>query len=78
MMQLSRIDITTRDADLEVPPSNPSAMLPATTPTRISINATETPVQIDIKLPTSASPIQIAAINQMLFSINSSPCYSSL
>ena len=56
-----------------VPPSNPSAMLPATTPTRISINATEIPVQIEIKLPTSASPIQIAAINQMLFSISSSP-----
>jgi hypothetical protein len=78
MMQLSRIDIT-RDADLERTALEPQRdVTGATTPTRISINATETPVQIDIKLPTSASPIQIAAINQMLFSINSSPCYSSL
>src|SRR4029077_16899332 len=52
-----------------VPPSNPTAKLPAITPTRISTNATEIPVRIEIKLPVRASPIQTAAINQIFSSI---------
>src|SRR5258708_9215533 len=42
---------------------------PATTPTRISINATEMPVQIEMSLATRANAIQIAATNQTLSNI---------
>src|SRR5262252_11239239 len=55
-----------------VPPSSPTARLPATTPTKISTSATEIPVRIEIKLADSASPIQAAAINQILSSIKNS------
>src|SRR5436190_11089300 len=55
-----------------VPPSKPTARLPATTPTRISISATEIPVPIEIKLAISAKPIQTAAINQIFSSIKNS------
>src|SRR6266404_8342476 len=55
-----------------VPPSKPTARLPTTTPTTISISATEIPVRIEIKLASSASPIQTAAMNQMLSSIKNS------
>ena len=37
---------------------------PARTPTRISMSATEIPVQIETKLATNARAIQIAATNQ--------------
>ena len=43
-------------------------MLPAATPTTISISATEMPTRMEIRLATNASPIQIAAMNQMLSS----------
>src|SRR5213593_3558335 len=56
----------------KMPPSKPTARLPTTTPTTISISATEIPVRIEIKLASSASPIQTAAINQMLSSIKNS------
>src|SRR5213076_2930999 len=52
-----------------VPPSKPTARLPATTPTKISTSATEIPVRIETKLPMSAKPIQIEAISQMFPSI---------
>jgi hypothetical protein len=55
-----------------VPPSNPTARLPAITPTSISMSATEIPVRIEIRLPTRARPIQTAAINQMFSSIKNS------
>src|SRR6266478_4256131 len=42
---------------------------PATTPTRISINATEMPVQIDMRLATRANAIQAAATNQTFSNI---------
>jgi hypothetical protein len=42
---------------------------PATTPTRISINATEMPVQIDMRLATRANAIQVAATNQTFSNI---------
>src|SRR5260370_38758185 len=42
---------------------------PATTPTRISINATEMPVQIDTRLATRAKAIQAAATNQTFSNI---------
>src|ERR1700690_2511629 len=41
-------------------------MLPTTTPTTISMSATEMPTRMEIKLAMNASPIQMAAINQML------------
>ena len=40
-------------------------MFPTMTPTTISINATEMPRRMEIKLAINASPIQIAAIYQM-------------
>src|ERR1039458_7551511 len=43
-------------------------MFPTITPTTISMSATEMPSRIEIKLASSASPIQNAAMNQM-FSI---------
>src|SRR6266545_3807458 len=53
----------------KVPPSKPTAKLPAITPTRISTSATEIPSRMEIKLPMSAKPIQIEAINQMFWNI---------
>src|ERR1051326_561681 len=47
------------------------------TPTRISINATEMPVRMEIKLPMSARPIQTEAINQILFSIKTPSAWRS-
>src|SRR6266540_2050951 len=44
-------------------------MLPTMTPTRISINATEMPTRMEIRLASKAKPIQIAAMNQMFSSI---------
>src|SRR5437867_8147010 len=55
-----------------VPPSKPTATLPAITPTKISIKATEMPVRIEIRLATRARPIQTAAINQMFSNIKNS------
>src|SRR3989442_201661 len=49
--------------------SPPKWMFPTITPTRISISATEIPSRMEIKLATSAKPIQIAAMNQMFSTI---------
>ena len=48
---------------------SPREMFPTTTPTRISMSATEMPRRMEMRLARSASPIQIAARNQMLSSI---------
>src|SRR5947208_5936174 len=53
-----------------VPPSSPTARLPAMTPTKISTSATDMPVRIEIRLPMSARPIQTEAINQMFSNID--------
>src|SRR3989442_4709029 len=50
--------------------SPPKWMFPTITPTRISISATEIPSRMEIKLATSAKPIQIAAMNQMFSTIS--------
>ncbi len=56
---------------------SPKWMLPAATPTTISISATEMPTRMEIKLAMNASPIQIAAINQ-IFSVIKFSCSSSI
>src|ERR1019366_9763928 len=47
-------------------------MLPAATPTTISISATEMPTRIEIRLARNASPIQMAATNQIFSCIKNS------